>query len=205
MTSPQRPGEFIVTFPRAFHAGFSHGFNVAEAVNFAALDWLPFGRNATGCARKHGRTPPFSVERLLCSLATDAAKAAEGGGGRAVVPDLKRQELLQWLTPEIEAVVQEELAERETARAAGLRLRPLGPGAEIAGAPSSSPLDESLACAECGAILFLSGAAAPDAPQRPTCLRHAHALPCAPAEAVAWRRFHDAGLRRLAACGGRTP
>ena len=28
----QNPGEFIVTFPQAFHAGFSYGFNVGEAV-----------------------------------------------------------------------------------------------------------------------------------------------------------------------------
>lgn len=28
----QRPGEFIVTLPQAYHAGFSHGFNTAEAV-----------------------------------------------------------------------------------------------------------------------------------------------------------------------------
>ena len=41
------------------------GFNVAEAVNFAAPNWLPFGRNAVLCARAHGRTPPFSVGRPL--------------------------------------------------------------------------------------------------------------------------------------------
>ncbi|KAF3577003.1 hypothetical protein DY000_02028598 [Brassica cretica] len=39
----QRPGEFIVTFPMAYHAGFSHGFNCGEAVNFAMGDWFPFG------------------------------------------------------------------------------------------------------------------------------------------------------------------
>lgn len=31
----QHPGEFIVTFPRAFHGGFSLGPNCGEAVNFA--------------------------------------------------------------------------------------------------------------------------------------------------------------------------
>ena len=43
----------------------------AEAVNFASPDWLPFGRNAAACYRKHRRTPVFSVERLLYRLAVE--------------------------------------------------------------------------------------------------------------------------------------
>jgi len=31
----QHPGEIILTFPNAFHAGFSTGFNISEAVNFS--------------------------------------------------------------------------------------------------------------------------------------------------------------------------
>lgn len=39
----QTLGSFVVTFPKAYHAGFSHGFNVGEAVNLmplSALDML---------------------------------------------------------------------------------------------------------------------------------------------------------------------
>ena len=36
----QRAGEFIVTAPRAFHAGFNQGYNFAEAVNFCPADWV---------------------------------------------------------------------------------------------------------------------------------------------------------------------
>lgn len=42
----QGPNEFVVTFPRVYHAGFNCGFNLNEAVNFSMDCWLSIGEKA---------------------------------------------------------------------------------------------------------------------------------------------------------------
>ncbi|XP_059656858.1 lysine-specific demethylase JMJ13-like isoform X2 [Cornus florida] len=65
----QKPGEFIITFPRAYHAGFSHGFNCGEAVNFAIGDWFPLGSIASRRYAFLNRMPLLPHEELLCKEA----------------------------------------------------------------------------------------------------------------------------------------
>lgn len=45
----QQAGEFVVTFPYGYHAGFNQGFNCAEAVNFATERWIEFGKRSAQC------------------------------------------------------------------------------------------------------------------------------------------------------------
>lgn len=65
----QKPGEFVITFPRAYHAGFSHGFNCGEAVNFAIGDWFPLGSIARRRYALLNRTPLLPHDELLCKEA----------------------------------------------------------------------------------------------------------------------------------------
>jgi len=52
----QHAGEFVITFPGAYHAGFNHGYNIAEATNFATPRWIEHGKRAKRCVCR-----PFSV------------------------------------------------------------------------------------------------------------------------------------------------
>ncbi|XP_019151113.1 PREDICTED: lysine-specific demethylase JMJ18-like isoform X1 [Ipomoea nil] len=71
----QNAGEFVLTFPRAYHAGFNSGFNCAEAVNVAPVDWLPHGQNAIELYCGQGRKTSISHDKLLLGAARDAVKA----------------------------------------------------------------------------------------------------------------------------------
>ncbi len=61
----QEQGEMIVTWPKAYHCGFSHGWNCSEAINFAPFDWLPKGFEAVSKYCKVG--PAFNDAALKVS------------------------------------------------------------------------------------------------------------------------------------------
>ncbi|WOH07972.1 hypothetical protein DCAR_0727407 [Daucus carota subsp. sativus] len=65
----QNPGEFIVTFPRAYHSGFSHGFNCSEASNIATPEWLLFTGEAEIRRAAENNPPSVSHIQLLYDLA----------------------------------------------------------------------------------------------------------------------------------------
>ncbi|RMZ79667.1 hypothetical protein DV738_g3237, partial [Chaetothyriales sp. CBS 135597] len=93
----QRAGEFVITFPQAYHAGFNHGFNFNEAVNFAPVDWEPFGEAGVLRLREFRRQPCFCHDELLLTAA-------------AADPSIKTA---RWLAPALERTLKRELRERD--------------------------------------------------------------------------------------------
>ncbi|GAB4836436.1 hypothetical protein Ancab_001348 [Ancistrocladus abbreviatus] len=64
----QNPGEFVVTFPRAYHLGFSHGFNCGEAANFGTPQWLRVAKAAAVRRASMDHLPMLSHQQLLYLL-----------------------------------------------------------------------------------------------------------------------------------------
>eukprot|EP00850_Spirogloea_muscicola_P015780 SM000124S25912 [mRNA] locus=s124:68368:73137:- [translate_table: standard] len=101
----QKPGEFVVTFPQAYHAGFNNGFNCAEAVNFAPPDWLPFGAVGIANYRQYRKKPVLNFHEMLCTVTRHK-------------PSPKTA---QWLLHEVKAMVREEEEARISAAVEGSR------------------------------------------------------------------------------------
>ncbi|KAG6040071.1 hypothetical protein E4U41_001412 [Claviceps citrina] len=96
----QRAGQFVVTFPQAYHAGFNHGFNFNEAVNFAPCDWEAFGSAGVARLQLFRRQPCFSHDELLWT-------AAEGGAATGV-----SIQTAKWLGPALERIRKREQLQR---------------------------------------------------------------------------------------------
>ena len=83
----QQAGEYVVTFPRAYHGGFSNGFNCGEAVNFAMREWFMFGEAARLRYRQLEKRQIIPHEEILCkdalAMACGAAAGADGGAPMA--------------------------------------------------------------------------------------------------------------------------
>lgn len=77
----QRAGEFVLTFPRAYHAGFNAGFNCAEAVNVATVDWLSHGQNAVELLSGENKKTSVSHDKLLLGAAYEAVRFISAGWG----------------------------------------------------------------------------------------------------------------------------
>ncbi|KAG8385165.1 hypothetical protein BUALT_Bualt03G0013400 [Buddleja alternifolia] len=71
----QNSGEFVLTFPRAYHSGFNCGFNCAEAVNVAPIDWLKHGQSAVELYSAQCRKTSISHDKLLLAAAGKAVQA----------------------------------------------------------------------------------------------------------------------------------
>lgn len=98
----QRPNEFVITFPKAYHCGFNHGLNFNEAVNFALPDWLPDAKESVVRYKQHAKAPVFSHNELLITITlySDTIKTAI------------------WLLDSLKEMVAEETERRQNIRAA---------------------------------------------------------------------------------------
>ena len=73
----QNAGEFVISFPRSYHAGLNHGFNVAESVNFGGVEWVPYGMKCIERYRFFRRTPIFNHEELIMRMSEATVSAFE--------------------------------------------------------------------------------------------------------------------------------
>uniref|UniRef100_A0A3B3S562 [histone H3]-trimethyl-L-lysine(4) demethylase n=1 Tax=Paramormyrops kingsleyae TaxID=1676925 RepID=A0A3B3S562_9TELE len=156
----QYAGEFVITFPRAYHAGFNQGYNFAEAVNFCTADWLPAGRSCVEHYRRLRRYCVFSHEELACKMAACAEKL-----------DLN---LAAATHREMLSIVQEERKLRKDLLERGI--------VEAEREAFELLPDDERQCDKCKTTCFLSALACSGCPEHLVCLHHTQDLCSCPVE-----------------------
>ncbi|KAK7889821.1 hypothetical protein WMY93_025381 [Mugilogobius chulae] len=88
----QNEGEFMITFPYGYHAGFNHGFNCAESTNFATLRWVDYGKMATQCTCRKDMVK-ISMDVFVRCLQPERYELWKQGKDSTVLDHLKPTEL----------------------------------------------------------------------------------------------------------------
>ncbi|KAI8905734.1 PLU-1-like protein-domain-containing protein [Powellomyces hirtus] len=172
----QRPGEFVITFPRAYHAGFNQGFNFAEAVNFALPNWLPYGLDCVDRYQFHRKQPVFSHDELVIATSKRDIDV------RAAV----------WLKPALEHLRDRELTAR-------LQVRKQHPGIREVVENMEINHEEEDQCALCHSYCYVSGLRCDSCQNgRIVCFDHEDELcECEHPQLTMTVRFEDAQLQEF--------
>lgn len=161
----QYEGEFVLTFPRSFHGGFSLGPNVGEAVNFATHDWIALGADANERYRSFGRPAVFSHDRLAFTMANH-------------LEDQTSYSTCKLLLAELERIVAEELQLRHELLATGVRdvsdIIRLPPNVLGQLDEKTASYDDKRLCHACKHVCFFSAVACECSQSKVSCLRHSH-------------------------------
>uniref|UniRef100_A0A452UM04 Lysine-specific demethylase 5C n=1 Tax=Ursus maritimus TaxID=29073 RepID=A0A452UM04_URSMA len=142
----QCAGEFVITFPRAYHSGFNQGYNFAEAVNFCTADWPHYRRLRRYCV--------FSHEELICKM--------------AACPEKLDLNLAAAVHKEMFIMVQEERRLRKALLEKGIT--------EAEREAFELLPDDERQCIKCKTTCFLSALACYDCPDGLVCLSHINDL-----------------------------
>ncbi|PCH40905.1 hypothetical protein WOLCODRAFT_162645 [Wolfiporia cocos MD-104 SS10] len=167
----QRAGEFVITFPKAYHAGFNHGFNFNEAVNFALPDWLPFGLDCVKRYQEHRKLPVFSHDELLITIT-------------------QQNQSIQtaiWLNDNLQEMMAREMRLRDQARSFQMR-----EALEELDRP-----EDQYQCTICKVFCYLSQITC-HCTTKVVCIDHVDQLcKCPPNERILRKRFDDMELKEI--------
>jgi [histone H3]-trimethyl-L-lysine4 demethylase len=158
-TLVQEPGDIVITFPRAYHAGYSEGFNCNEACNFVLPSWIQYSRESIERYREVGRSSIFSHDRFMFHF-----------GSTQSLEEYKPDEC-EMLLKELRLMFQEEQRFKKELEAMGLE-HVMELSADVMLDDKSMEEDEVRECYTCKHNVFFSGVICTCNPSRLSCLRH---------------------------------
>ncbi|KAJ6966846.1 hypothetical protein NC652_004415 [Populus alba x Populus x berolinensis] len=164
----QHSGEFVLTFPRAYHSGFNCGFNCAEAVNVAPVDWLAHGQHAVELYSEQRRKTSISHDKLLMGAAQEANRALR----ELLLLGKETPENLRWMSVcgkdgVLTAAVKTRVKMEEE------RMKCLPTNLKLKKMEKDFDLQNERECFSCFYDLHLSSASCKCSPERFACLQHA--------------------------------